>query len=802
MPPEERPHKVNASATMERPVVFLSYSHRDEQEKEELVAQLKVLHHDGIELWVDDDIHGGADWEQAISEHIERANVAVLLISASFLTSEFICSSEVPKLLQRRDSGALTIFPIVGKDCAWQSVPWLRSINLRPKSGHPVWAGDQDATRQYLAEIAGEIAKAAHASVADRTAGTRQRQKASDQRPTVYYEPGLYRKQFLEILRGFSDSIQTESMEGLFGREALRHWRQHEESIREHLETEFSLAVIGPFKRGKSTLINALLGEEVVTSDIGPETVTINEIRYGETRGVTACLSDGGRLDLLPEQIKREELTRVLEPVLQRVSRLDVRAPVQWLQGLCLVDTPGTGDLVQRFDRTVQEYLARADAVLFVLSPLDPFSEAERSFLHLAVLPQDFAKVIFVVNMLDKVRGDTDAAHVLEHLRQKIEQMFPDAALFDVSALDELARLRGEERVLPERSRSLSAKFGVFRAHLQESVLQNRDLIQIDRAAAELKRLLETVESQAEQVRWAMEAGENKLRAAIEARQDTSSALHLRMKQNAEALTRKIMRLGDEARGWLDAFLDRLEKVAALDLASYPAEDLHRHFPFFLADALRKAIYRCLEAHRPVILEEIRSAALPLAAGNGDTADWKDILAAREAESVVPGPAAETALGDAVWERLEVAKLIFELAQTEVFAVVAALMQHFSQPGRDRQKSFLYQQQFLGSFPELRRSVLKQAEDLYSGIASRVAGELSRQQQHNLEVSLSALRRGQEMTSDRERERQHLILNRIPSLIAETTQAVLSLQQRLCPAPLESKDDGSDRLAVRYSASS
>src|SRR5262245_34598835 len=143
---------------MGNPVVFLSYSHRDEKEKDELVAHLKVLRHDGIELWVDDDIPGGEDWERKILEHIEQADVAVLLVSANFLTSEFICNTEVPELKRRRESGALTIFPIIGKDCAWKSVPWLRAMNVRPKNGEPVWAGEEGVTREYLADITGEIA--------------------------------------------------------------------------------------------------------------------------------------------------------------------------------------------------------------------------------------------------------------------------------------------------------------------------------------------------------------------------------------------------------------------------------------------------------------------------------------------------------------------------------------------------------------------------------------------------------------------------------------------------------------------
>ena len=489
---------------MDKPLVFVSYSREDVEEKDELVAHLNVLRHDNVELWVDDNLAGGEEWERTILERIDRAVVAVLLVSEHFLNSDFICQTELPALNRRRQAGALTMFPIIGRSCAWESVPWLKALNVRPKNNQPVWAGDDDATREHLTAIAKEIATLVHRSPADAPAAPQGRSVVvRGTALTIEYEPKLHRKQFLHILDEFSDAMQAESVERMFGRDALRRWRRHEDTIRERLDGEFCLTVIGPFKRGKSMLVNALLGQELVTSDIAPETVTINEIRYGETAAVAACLPDGGRVLLRPDQIKRQELEPLLAGIRGGVSHLDVRAPVEWLRGMCLVDTPGTGDLLQRFDRQVQDYLTRADAVLFVLSPLAPLSESERAFLRLAVLSQDFGKITFVVNMLDKVRSEQDLGRVTDYLRAGVEHMFPGALLFGVSALDELSRIKDEPRPLPERSLSLAARFDALRAHLKESIVDNRELIQIDRASAELKRLLQSVVQHADQVRWA-----------------------------------------------------------------------------------------------------------------------------------------------------------------------------------------------------------------------------------------------------------------------------------------------------------
>lgn len=144
-----------------RAMVFISYSHKDEAEKEALLTQLRVLQRaDVIEVWCDDELRGGETWEPAIEKALLRARVAVLLITANFLTSEFIVRTEVPKLLRRREQDGITIIPVIAKGCPWQEAPWLQSMNVRPKNGDPVWGGkDNRLPDDVLAEIAGEIAR-------------------------------------------------------------------------------------------------------------------------------------------------------------------------------------------------------------------------------------------------------------------------------------------------------------------------------------------------------------------------------------------------------------------------------------------------------------------------------------------------------------------------------------------------------------------------------------------------------------------------------------------------------------------
>jgi len=152
----------NASPGPDRPTVFVSYSHEDEGWKDRVVQHLKVLEPEGVlEVWHDRSIGAGADWQQELESAMERAAVAVLLVSADFLSSEFILEIEVPYLLERRTAGALTIIPVIARHCAWNEVAWLSGIQCRPKDGIPL-ARPKD--REYevdeaLAALASEIRK-------------------------------------------------------------------------------------------------------------------------------------------------------------------------------------------------------------------------------------------------------------------------------------------------------------------------------------------------------------------------------------------------------------------------------------------------------------------------------------------------------------------------------------------------------------------------------------------------------------------------------------------------------------------
>ncbi len=139
------------------PSLFISYSHKDELWKDRLAKQLGVLEREGLlDVWDDRRIRAGVEWLKEIEAAIDRASVAVFLVSADFLTSEFILGKEVPRFLEGRAKDKLRVFPVIVRPCMWRKVAWLSRLQARPLDGTPLdsfgekWEGE-------LVKIAEEI---------------------------------------------------------------------------------------------------------------------------------------------------------------------------------------------------------------------------------------------------------------------------------------------------------------------------------------------------------------------------------------------------------------------------------------------------------------------------------------------------------------------------------------------------------------------------------------------------------------------------------------------------------------------
>lgn len=124
--------------------VFISYSHKDEDWKDRLVTHLGVFVHENIlDIWEDRRIRAGDEWNSEIETALNQASIAILMISANFLSSKFILREEIPKLLLRRQKEGIRLIPIIVKPCAWNHVSWLYKLQARPKDGRAISSGNE-----------------------------------------------------------------------------------------------------------------------------------------------------------------------------------------------------------------------------------------------------------------------------------------------------------------------------------------------------------------------------------------------------------------------------------------------------------------------------------------------------------------------------------------------------------------------------------------------------------------------------------------------------------------------------------
>jgi TIR domain-containing protein len=113
-----------AAAGQQTPQIFISYSHKDREWLERLQVFLKPLERaEMVERWDDTRIKTGERWHDEIQKALASAQVAVLLVSADFLASDFIANKELPPLLAAEQARGLVVMPVILKPCRFAKTP-------------------------------------------------------------------------------------------------------------------------------------------------------------------------------------------------------------------------------------------------------------------------------------------------------------------------------------------------------------------------------------------------------------------------------------------------------------------------------------------------------------------------------------------------------------------------------------------------------------------------------------------------------------------------------------------------------
>lgn len=200
-------------------------------------------------------------------------------------------------------------------------------------------------------------------------------------------------------------------------------------------EGRVTVVVLGEFNHGKTTMLNALLGGEVLPMGITPTTAVITHLRHGPEPGVTIHHDDGktttAALEELPRLVGADQ---TVEP-----RYVEVRYPADILQdNLVLVDTPGVNDISRQRVEITYGYVPRADVVVYCLDAGQVLKRSEIAFIRDRLLRDNRNRILFVLGKVDAL-DDEERAEVEAYAREKLAELIGPVELFPLSAKRALA---------------------------------------------------------------------------------------------------------------------------------------------------------------------------------------------------------------------------------------------------------------------------------------------------------------------------------------------------------------------------
>ena len=188
---------------------------------------------------------------------------------------------------------------------------------------------------------------------------------------------------------------------------------------------KFSVVVVGEFSRGKSRLINELLDRPILPVRTLPTTALRTTVTYHNKEMLVHVGPDGKKTGY---PLKEQAWQRFLagEGRADPQGALYVGVDIPWLgqHRLELVDTPGTGDLVEQRTILAEEALTGADGVIIAVSARTPVSGTERKWIQSRLLAREVPRIMVVITKLDQIEEES-RARVVAHIRDKVREISP-----------------------------------------------------------------------------------------------------------------------------------------------------------------------------------------------------------------------------------------------------------------------------------------------------------------------------------------------------------------------------------------
>jgi hypothetical protein len=201
---------------------------------------------------------------------------------------------------------------------------------------------------------------------------------------------------------------------------------------------QFYVACVGQFKRGKSTLLDALIGDSVLPMGIVPVTAVPTVLRYGRQRTARVRLASGTWRDVDPDCLAEWVSEEHNPENVKRVAGVEVFVSAPLLStGMCLVDTPGLGSVFEGNAELTREFVPNIDAALVVIGADPPLTGDELSLIE--DVARHVTSLLFVLNKSDRV-SETERETAIAFARSVLERRLrrPVPRIYEISATERL----------------------------------------------------------------------------------------------------------------------------------------------------------------------------------------------------------------------------------------------------------------------------------------------------------------------------------------------------------------------------
>ncbi|MBE6867439.1 MAG: dynamin [Ruminococcus albus] len=404
------------------------------------------------------------------------------------------------------------------------------------------------------------------------------------------------------------------------------------ESIKETLEKakdeHFEVAIVGEFKRGKSTLINALLGQEVLPADVLPATATLNRVTYSTEPYVQVEYKNGDservEIDRLEEYVTK--LTSESERKAETVKEATVYYDTEFCRNnVDIIDTPGLNDDDQMTNVTMS-IIPKIDAAVFVISANSPFSQFEKEFLEKKMLTSDVGRIIFVVNCFGTFTQD-DENKIVETVRTRIGKYVMEKAKKvmgeDSREFAVYKRKIGTPRVIGVYAkRALTAKTNGDKELLEQSNFPEFEkaletLLTQERGVITLQILANKITNSGTEILRSIVMQENALMMANDEFMEKYDAAIKEIDEIRNLKRSEFVKINDAAnkvfedlRPVLDNYWSNIEEAAmeVIDNFQMSSDDFKKDRLKLVSSKLTEKIKESMEARAQIICEQIQNS--------------------------------------------------------------------------------------------------------------------------------------------------------------------------------------------------